>query len=80
MADLVSQLHDEIDDREEMRERVRAKIEEIRKDLPRLAAGLDDFADIFEAATAVLAAELDEETSRAVKTGFDHAKKRAEAS
>lgn len=73
---LTELLHDEIDAKEELIEEGRAKLDELRSEVTAIAAQLGSVEDIFEALAVKASNMLAEETTKAVRLGFDAARKR----
>jgi hypothetical protein len=71
-------LHDEIDDHESLRDEAAACVESVKAAIDDHANGSTDFHQILTGCAAALADELDEVTTKAVRTGLAHAKRRAQ--
>lgn len=69
-------LHDQIDAQEELRELVAARVDAIREDVKAIASDLESIDQIFEAIGIRLGNELAEETTKAVRQGYEFAQRR----
>ncbi len=73
---LSEQLHDEIDEIEVIAETARDRAEAVRSQIIEVARQAEDIRDIFEIAALLYEKDLDEQTSQAVRSGFEIARRR----